>query len=62
MDRKSMRSAIIVIRNDAVDYAKDVREKLGGRTHQSNSLGKEKDDNSRNAPIGGKKRSLKDFL
>ena len=62
MDRKSMRSAIIVIRNDAVDYAKDVRAKLGGRTHQSNSLGKGKDDNSRNAPIGGKKRSLKDFL
>eukprot|EP00985_Skeletonema_marinoi_P000112 scaffold32_cov112-Skeletonema_marinoi.AAC.1 len=62
MDRKSMRSAIIVIRNDAVDYAKDVRAKLGGRTHQSNSLGKEGKNNSRNAPIGGKKRSLKDFL
>jgi len=58
MDRKSMRSAIIVIRNDAVDYAKDVRAKLGGRTHQK---GKGK-NNSRNAPIGGKKRSLKDFL
>lgn len=61
MDRKSMRSAIIVIKNDAVDYAKDVRAKLGGRTHQSNSLAKGKSNNG-NAPTSGKKRSLKDFL
>ncbi len=61
MDRKSMRSAIIVIRNDAVDYAKDVRAKLGGRTHQSNSLAKGKSSNG-SAPTAGKKRSLKHFL
>lgn len=60
-DRKSMRSAVIVIRNDAVDYAKDVRTKLGGRTHQSVGLGKGKGNNG-NVPIGGKKRSLKEFL
>ena len=61
LDRKSMRSAIIVIRNDAVDYAKDVRAKLGGRTHQSNSLAKGKSNNG-SKPTGDKKRSLKDFL
>jgi len=61
IDRKTLRHAIIVIRNDAVDYAKDVRAKLGGRTHQSNSLGKGKSNNG-NVPSGGKKRSLKDFL
>jgi hypothetical protein len=57
MDRKSMRTAIIVIRNDAVDYAKDVRAKLGGRTYQHNSLtGK---DTNHSVP---KKRSLKEFM
>ena len=59
--RKSMRNNIIVIRNDAVNYANDVRAKLGGRTHQSNTLGKVNSGKS-NMADGGKKRSLKDFL
>jgi len=64
IDRKSMRSAIIVIRNDAVDYAKDVRAKLGGRTHQHVSLGGggTGEDNNLNGPKGVKKRSLKEFM
>ena len=60
MDRKTMRSAIIVIRNDGVDYAKDVRAKLGGRSyHQSNSIDQGgKSDNI----VNKKKRSLKEFM
>jgi coenzyme F420-reducing hydrogenase alpha subunit len=60
MDRKTMRSSIIVIRNDGVDYAKDVRAKLGGRSyHQSNSLDQGgKSDNI----VNKKKRSLKEFM
>lgn len=60
MDRKTMRSAIIVIRNDGVDYAKDVRAKLGGRSyHQSNSL--DRGGKSGNT-VNKKKRSLKEFM
>lgn len=55
VDRKSMRNAIIVIRNDGLDYAKDVRAKLGGRTHQSSSIGG-------TVLKGDKKRSLKEFM
>jgi hypothetical protein len=60
MDRKTMRSSIIVIRNDGVDYAKDVRAKLGGRSYyQSNSIDQGgKSDNT----VNKKKRSLKEFM
>lgn len=62
MDHKSMRNAIIVILNDAVDYVNDVRAKLGGRLHhQTNSLGRSK-DNYVNLFNGSKKRSLKEFM
>ena len=55
--KSTIKQSIIVIRNDSVDYAVDVRAKLGGRVH--NTTGSAKGDSGNNVKLSnGNKRSL----
>ena len=57
----NIRQSIIVIRNDSVDYATDVRAKLGGRVHNKKLNGTSAagmSSNSKGVAGGGTKRSL----
>jgi len=54
--KSTIKQSILVIRNDSVDYAVDVRAKLGGRVH--NTAGSAKGDNNVKLSNGNKRSIL----
>mmetsp|Transcript_28338 Transcript_28338/g.59063 ORF Transcript_28338/g.59063 Transcript_28338/m.59063 type:complete len:470 (+) Transcript_28338:498-1907(+) len=60
--KMSIRHSIIVIRNDSVDYATEVRAKLGGRVHNTVGLAAKSNNGRSTGPSIGIKRPFQDAV